>query len=594
MANKQRLFEGMRQLYGEGSANGTWSQRDAFDLLEAALTRHMAGLLSKPQILTQISEISALIEALPTHTVRSENQLRYQQFSTPADLAALCVILAQPSATDIVLEPSAGHGALVATLPDVRALHLNEIDPRRREKLALLFPQATTTGIDGAMLASHLDAAVQPSLILMNPPFSRSMGRGADEFAAVRHLRAAITRIGQGGRIVAIMPDWFTTSAKLAKIYDDTFASCTVRTSIRLDKCYHKQGTSVAVRLYVIDKIPGQIRPAVLARETVADVASAVPIIKRVTAQPDCEPRAVPPKAKPGALFKAMRATPITKPVKARAAQAPKIEALAFSTLDKPRVLGEQSGVYIPYRPSRVDIVGAREHPTPLVESVAMGSIPAPKPDYVPALQDRVLQESLLSEAQIETGIAGVLLQNNLPNARVLYASATGASEVNNLAYAVRLGLWGPGTAFANREDFISQIRAGGIAAMELVSRDLKALGLYQARALSFAGVEYDILKHDLTAEQIAVYDTYADAWAIIHQNMEEALELTGVVDEIGGATLNSGAKAAARSRFESTKQRFFNQLLLSMKLPTLIAAINHHLDRDEVVVVQLVSTAES
>jgi hypothetical protein len=40
-------------------------------------------------------------------------------------------------------------------------------------------------------------------------------------------------------------------------------------------------------------------------------------------------------------------------------------------------------------------------------------------------------------------GIAGVLLQNTLPRARVLYASATGASDVNNLAYAVRLGLWG-------------------------------------------------------------------------------------------------------------------------------------------------------
>ena len=58
----------------------------------------------------------------------------------------------------------------------------------------------------------------------------------------------------------------------------------------------------------------------------------------------------------------------------------------------------------------------------------------------------------------------------NLPDARVLYASATGASEVNNLAYAVRLGLWGPETAFANREAFITQIRQGGIAAMELVA----------------------------------------------------------------------------------------------------------------------------
>ena len=75
---------------------------------------------------------------------------------------------------------------------------------------------------------------------------------------------------------------------------------------------------------------------------------------------------------------------------------------------------------------------------------------------------------------------------------------------------------------------------------------------------------------------------------------MEESLALTGVVDEIDGTTLNGGAKAAARSRFESTKQRFFNQLLLSMKLPTLISAINKHLDQDDVVVVQLVSTAES
>jgi hypothetical protein len=87
-----------------------------------------------------------------------------------------------------------------------------------------------------------------------------------------------------------------------------------------------------------------------------------------------------------------------------------------------------------------------------------------------------------------EQGIAGVRLQNLLPRARVLYASATGASDVNNLAYATRLGLWGPETAFVNREAFVADIRDGGIAAMELVARDLKSLGLYTARALSFAG----------------------------------------------------------------------------------------------------------
>jgi hypothetical protein len=75
---------------------------------------------------------------------------------------------------------------------------------------------------------------------------------------------------------------------------------------------------------------------------------------------------------------------------------------------------------------------------------------------------------------------------------------------------------------------------------------------------------------------------------------MEAALELTGVVDGLEGNTLNSGAKASARSRFESTKQRFFGQVLLSMKLPTVIAAAEQHLAEGKSVVMQLVTTAES
>ena len=36
-------------------------------------------------------------------------------------------------------------------------------------------------------------------------------------------------------------------------------------------------------------------------------------------------------------------------------------------------------------------------------------------------------------------------LQRGLPGARVVYCSATGASEPRNLGYMERLGLWGPG-----------------------------------------------------------------------------------------------------------------------------------------------------
>src|SRR3546814_18380324 len=71
-------------------------------------------------------------------------------------------------------------------------------------------------------------------------------------------------------------------------------------------------------------------------------------------------------------------------------------------------------------------------------------------------------------------------------------------------------------------------------------------------------------------------------------------LAATRVVDAFSKETLNGGAKGAAISIFESTKQRFFGQILIAMKLPSLIPAIEADLARGECVVVQLVSTAEA
>ena len=88
-------------------------------------------------------------------------------------------------------------------------------------------------------------------------------------------------------------------------------------------------------------------------------------------------------------------------------------------------------------------------------------------------------------QAPSQQGRAGLRLQHALPNARILYVSATGATTVHNLAYAQRLGLWGGADfPFATRAEFVEAIEAGGVAAMEVLARDLKALGLYAARSL--------------------------------------------------------------------------------------------------------------
>ncbi len=190
-------------------------------------------------------------------------------------------------------------------------------------------------------------------------------------------------------------------------------------------------------------------------------------------------------------------------------------------------------------------------------------------------------------------GRAGLRLQNALPGARVLYVSATGATTVTGLAYAGRLGLWGAGeTPFENREEFVTAMEAGGVAAMEVVARDLKALGLYQARALSYEGIEVDILEHPLTPEQRRIYDAYAGAFKVIHANLQDALEATGIMQ--GEETLNRNAKSAALSAFEGAKQRFFGHLLTSMKCPSLIRAVEADLEAGRSAVIQFVSTGEA
>jgi hypothetical protein len=193
-----------------------------------------------------------------------------------------------------------------------------------------------------------------------------------------------------------------------------------------------------------------------------------------------------------------------------------------------------------------------------------------------------------------QQGRAGLALQYRLPDARVLYVSATGAVTVEKLAYAQRLGLWGGGAfPFPTRTDFVSAMQQGGLAAMEVLARDLKALGLYTARSLSYAGVEVEMLEHTLSDAQRAIYDDYADAFQVIHTHLDAALKASGVTGESGG-TLNRQAKSAARSAFESSKQRFFNHLLTAMKCPSLIGAIEAVLEAGHAAVVQIVSTGEA
>ena len=114
-----------------------------------------------------------------------------------------------------------------------------------------------------------------------------------------------------------------------------------------------------------------------------------------------------------------------------------------------------------------------------------------------------------------QTGAAVVEIQDleKFPDYRIVYSSATAATDVKHLGYMVRLGLWGKGTAFETFAEFAQEIEEGGIGAMEMVARDPKAMGRYFCGSLSIGvdeesglAVEYREVIHHLIPFPDRVY----------------------------------------------------------------------------------------
>ena len=253
-------------------AEGAWVWKDAYDAAEAAIVlflkhygmamRRQAGAGPQgPAAMLAMLERLASLE--PSHTRRSEEQIRLQQFSTPLPLAYAAAQAAMIRPDDRVLEPSAGTGILAVMAycalreNATHRLYLNELAPTRAGLLEHLFPRVSVNRNNAENIADYILGLV-PSAVLMNPPFSASPGveRRRND-ADLRHIRSAFSMLPPGGRLVAItsrscIPE--NAAWQSAFRYLDPPARTVF--SMGIDgRAYARHGTSFDTRLTVLDRM---------------------------------------------------------------------------------------------------------------------------------------------------------------------------------------------------------------------------------------------------------------------------------------------------------------------------------------------------
>ncbi|XP_054279208.1 protein strawberry notch-like [Macrosteles quadrilineatus] len=180
---------------------------------------------------------------------------------------------------------------------------------------------------------------------------------------------------------------------------------------------------------------------------------------------------------------------------------------------------------------------------------------------------------------------AVVELQSRLPLARVVYASATGASEPRNMAYMTRLGIWGTGTPFPDFMDFINSVEKRGVGAMEIVAMDMKLRGIYIARQLSFHGVTFNIDEIQLSPEFVRAYNDSVALWVQMLNDFQTAIELMEVPAK---------DKMTIIRQFWGSHQRFFKYLCIAAKVERTVAITREAVKMGKSVVIGLQSTGEA
>ncbi|CAG0943795.1 hypothetical protein BROC_02405, partial [Candidatus Brocadiaceae bacterium] len=511
LAAKLNAPEGITKAYLTDQANlafdgsmadGTHSFKDAYDLMEAAVNIHLLNTEQSPAEFNaktaaeKVVELTQLVEKLPTQTVRDPEMDRMQQFSTPPALAFAANWVANINNTDTMLEPSAGTGDLAIWAKRAGAnIVLNELSDRRAETLKAVFPEAQIFKENAEQLNNILPDDVKPTVIVMNPPFSTSVGVQSKNSTSngAKHIEQALLRLAENGRLVAIVGQGMAADKPtFNNWWRDIQSKYNVRANIGISgKEYAKYGTTFDNQLIVIDKNGATTQPVLTGKvESVSDLPTLLEAIKnerptinlsepehtRVeptshssakTSEADLQPSLDLSSHRLDDMGSDRTAEHSNRHARIGTGQsglnesAQQVEQNArtshepahpngqwgrdeLHTGQQPNGRGDGAighpshepdsrsdigggrgeltaeitdAVFSNYTPQKLEINGAKPHPSKLVQSAAMASVEPPLPTYSTQLPPDVINNGLLSLAQLEAVVyAGQAHNEILPN----------------------------------------------------------------------------------------------------------------------------------------------------------------------------------
>jgi hypothetical protein len=172
----------------------------------------------------------------------TDNKQALQAYYSPPAVAEVIVEAAGLEAGMMVLEPSAGDGAIIKAIDADVALRLTIVGYELQEEPELPLHQVTYgTDFTRTALSPMFDR------VLMNPPFTRQQD--------IAHVTHALKCLAPGGRLVAVMsPSWQTRDTKAAAAFRallDVQRGWTV--SDLPDGSFAESGTNVSTVLLVVD-----------------------------------------------------------------------------------------------------------------------------------------------------------------------------------------------------------------------------------------------------------------------------------------------------------------------------------------------------